>query len=137
MLVVLVSLALLTAAATTTYFARRTDRGPAPSAADREPTPAAPPRPVVLTYEVQGKGRAIITYTDPAQKSNVVLPDQPLPWRIELPRQVVDFAQVNARRTSSESAPWTSRIVVDGAEVCSQTLDLYINTGCQYLPPSS
>jgi hypothetical protein len=115
---------------------------------DRPPTRAAfpvtssgPPRVAVVTvtYEVTGKGRSYITYHDPKRTpSSVTLPDQRLPWRIELARQPSDWAMVSTSRDEYESGPHRVRILIDGVELCtSQDDGVYTRATCGEPVPQS
>jgi hypothetical protein len=100
------------------------------------PAPSPAPRVGAVTYEITGRGTARIVYLDPAQRESVVLPDQQLPWRIELPRQPLRFVQVTASRDETDSGPRTGRILLDGVEVCQQSDQAaYTNVGCSALVP--
>ncbi|MFB9238662.1 MmpS family transport accessory protein [Plantactinospora siamensis] len=115
---------------------RRDDAAQRPQRPVVTAAPSRSPRVAVVRYEISGRGRATITYTDPGRSSNVVLAKHRLPWHVELPRQAVDFVEVNAtREAGSYDKEWTARVLVDGVEACAETNSAYINVGCQALVP--
>lgn len=101
-------------------------------------TVSRPPRVAVVTYEVTGTGRLDITYADPATMKSVILEDQDLPWRIDLPRQPVTFVSILASRETYEEPSQHVRVLLDGVELCADTKEGwgYKDAGCMELVPS-
>jgi hypothetical protein len=113
-------------------------RSPQPSAT----TQSQAPRVARVTYEVSGKGRVDIQYTDPARVESTTLTDQRLPWRVDLGPHAVSFVQITARRRVSNSGHFDGddehpvRALVDGVEVCNGTdAGGYLQSTCSELVP--
>jgi hypothetical protein len=104
---------------------------PAPTPA---PSASRPPRVAVVTYEVSGTGRVDINYADPSRAASVILLDQPLPWRVDLPRQPVGFVSITASR--EDGPPHSVRVLIDGVEFCGSTSrDGFDVAACMELVP--
>ena len=110
---------------------------PQPSAT----TQSKAPRVARVTYEVSGKGRVDIQYTDPARAESTTLTDQLLPWRVDLEPRAVSFVQITARRRTSDKGHFDDeahpvKALVDGVEVCSGTdAGGYLQSTCSELVP--
>jgi len=127
-------LMLVTAAVVWVYRRQATPEAgsPRPSATTRSKAP----RVAAVTYEVSGKGRVDIQYTDPARAETTFLIDQPLPWRVDLAPHAVSFVQITARRKNFEDDGHPVRALVDGVEVCSGTdAGGYMQSTCSELVP--
>jgi hypothetical protein len=90
----------------------------------------------VVTYEVRGTGRVDINYADPGKTASVILQDQPLPWRVDLPRQPVTFVSITASRETDDGPPHSARVLIDGVEFCGSTSAYgFGDAGCMELVP--
>ena len=124
---------LLLAGIATVYVIADQNAGtPSPPAASPSVELSPPPRFAVVTYEVLGTGRVDITYVDPGKTSSVILRQQRLPWRLQLPRQAVTYVEILGRRQDYEdNNPHMARILIDGIELCRNSSSPgYREAGC-------